>query len=202
MRVSTISDGEIRIRTGNAVNGADLVFPLRRHDFGIGAGDADLGVQAGADVSLDDVTAVDLAGTDTTVVGALRCREAVLGPAVGPAGDVEEGVFLLKTEPDVVVLELVQDDGSVVAVVVLVGLSVGTVGLTHDQDVVAQPEGIWVEGNGPEVYIGVVARGLGGGRAVEVPFGQLLDLLDLLVEGLGRKSAKPGDDKCLWRRQL
>lgn len=123
--------------TGNPVDGANLVLPLSRHDLGICTGDVDLGVQAGTVVGLDDVTAEDLAGTDTAVVGALGSGETVLGPAIWPAGDVEEGVFLLKAEPDVVVLVLVQNDGGIVAVVVLVRLSVGAIGLAHDEDVVA-----------------------------------------------------------------
>lgn len=111
-------------------------------------------------MSLDDITAVNLAGTDTTVVGALGSGETVLGPAIWPAVDVEEGVLLLETEPDVVLLVLAKNDGGVVAVVVLVRLTVGTVGLGHDEDVVAQPEGIRVEGHGPEVDVGVLTRGL------------------------------------------
>jgi hypothetical protein len=35
-----------------------------------------------------------------------------------------------------------------------------------------------------EVHIRVVAGGLAGGRAVEVPFGELLQIGDLLVERL------------------
>ena len=124
-------------RTGNAVDGTDLVFPLSGHDLGIGARDVDLGVQASTIMSLDDITAVDLAGANTTVVGALGSGESVLGPAVGPAGAVKESVFLLKTEPDVMILVLVQDDCGIVAVVVLVRLPVGAVSLAHDENVVA-----------------------------------------------------------------
>ena len=178
-----------RRRTGDAIDGTDLVLPLSGHDLGVGARDVDLGVHAGAVVSLDDVTAVNLAGSDTAVVWALRSGETVLGPSVWPAGVVEKGVLLLKTEPDVVVLVLVQDDGGIVAVVVLVWLSVGAVRLAHDQDVVAQSEGVRVEGHGPEVDIRVVAGGLAGRRAVEIPFRQLGDVLDLLVQSLEYESA-------------
>lgn len=135
-------------------------------------------------MGLDNVTAVHLASSDTTVVWALRSREAVLGPAVWPASDVKKGVLLLKTEPDVVVLVLVQNNGGIVTVVVLVRLAVGAIGLAHDQNVVAQSEGIRVKGNRPEVDIRVVAGGLAGRRAVEIPFRQLRDVRDLLGQGL------------------
>jgi hypothetical protein len=162
MQDSSICRRFAKRRTGDAVDWADLEFPLSGHDLGVGARDVDLGVQAGAVVSLDDVTAEDLAGTDTAVVGALGSREAVLGPAVRPAVDVEEGVLLLEAKPDVVLLVLAKHNGSIVAVVVLVGLSVGVIRLGHDEDVVAQPERVRVEGNGPEVDIGIVAGGLAG----------------------------------------
>src|SRR3712207_8257786 len=42
----------------------------------------------------------------------------------------------------------------------------------------AQSEGIRVKGNRPEVDIRVVAGGLAGRRAVEIPFRQLRDVLD------------------------
>lgn len=45
-------------------------------------------------MGLDDVTAVDLAGTDTAVVGALGTGETTAGPAVGPAIGTEQSVLL------------------------------------------------------------------------------------------------------------
>lgn len=51
---------------------------------------------------------------------------------------------------------LLEDDGGIVAEVVCVGLAIRHVGLAHDQDVVAQTEGVRVEGNGAEVDVGVV----------------------------------------------
>lgn len=139
---------------------ANLVFPLSRHDLGIGSGDVDVGVQAGLVVRLDNVTAEDLASAYTAVVWALRGGEAVLGPAIGPAKLVEEGVFLLETEPELVLGVGLEDNGGVVAEVVRVGLAIRHVGLAHDEDVVTQTEGVREEVDGAEVDIGVFARRL------------------------------------------
>lgn len=135
-------------------------------------------------MSLDDVTAEDTASANTAVVGALGSGEAVLGPAIGPALDVEESVFLLETEPELVGLVCLHDDGSVVAVVIRVRLAISAVGLAHDEDVVAQAEGVGVEGDGAEVDIGVVAGSLARRRAIEVPLWEVLDLAGELVESL------------------
>ena len=137
-----------------------MVFPLGGHDLGVGARDLNTGVQASLVVSLDDVSAEDLAGTVATVVGALRSRETVPGPAVGPSVCVEEGVFLLKTEPELLLGVGLHQKSGIVAEVELVGSAVGHPGLAHDEDVVAEPPGIGVVGDGAEVDIGVVAGGL------------------------------------------
>ena len=139
-----------------------MVLPLSGHDLSVGAGDVDASIHAGLVVSLDDVSAEDLAGTNTAVVRALRSGEAVLGPAIRPAVEVEKCVFLLQTEPELVLLVCLHDDGSVVAEVVGVGLAIRHPGLAHDEDVVAETEGIWVHGNGAEVDIRVVTWSLAG----------------------------------------
>ena len=106
---------------------------------------------------LDNVAAEDLASAHTAVVGTLGSREAVLGPAVGPAKLVEQRVFLLETEPEAVLGVLVEYYGRVVAEVVCVGRTVRHVRLAHDEDVVAQTEGVRVVCDGAEVDVGVVA---------------------------------------------
>lgn len=142
---------------GDVVAGADLVLPLGGHDLGVGAGDVDLGIQAGLVVSLDDVTAEDLAGSYTAVVRALRSGETVLGPAVWPAELVEKSVLLLETEPELVLLVLLEDDSGIVTEVVGVGATIRHVGLAHDKDIVAETEGVGVVRNGAKVHIRVVA---------------------------------------------
>jgi hypothetical protein len=88
-------------------------------------------------VSLYNVTAVDSASANTAVVWALRARVAVLGPAVWPAVNTEQGVFLLKTKPDFVLGVGFHQACGLVAVVEFVGCSIRIPGLAHDQKVVA-----------------------------------------------------------------
>jgi len=159
----------------NSGAGANLVLPLGGHDLGVDTGDVDAGVQASTVVSLDDVTAVDLAGTDTTVVGALGTGETATGPAIRPSIGTEEGVLLLQTEPEALVGVGLHQTVGVMTVVVLVGASIGIPGLTEDEDVVTLAEGVGVESDGAEVDIGVVTGGLGGGGTVEVPLGELVN---------------------------
>ena len=170
--------------TVNAEARADLVLPLSRHDFSVGAGDLDARVQASLVVSLHDISAHDLAGAVTAVVWALWSGEAVLWPPVRPACGIEEGVLLLEAEPELVLGVLVHQLVGVGTEVVHVWLAIRHPGLGDDEDVVPTAEWIWVHRGGAEVDIRVVAWGLTGGRAVEVPFGEVLERFGLLVEGL------------------
>jgi hypothetical protein len=144
----------------------------------------DSGVQASTVVSLNNITAVDLASADTAVVGALGTGETALGPAVRPAIGTEEGVFLLQTEPELFLGVGLHQTSGLVAVVELVGGTIGIPGLAQNEDVVTETEGVGVNGNGTEVDIGVVTGGLAGGGAVEVPFGKLINGRDGLGESL------------------
>lgn len=153
----------------------NLVLPLSGHDLGVDTGDVDAGVQAGLVVSLNDVTAVDLAGSDTTVVRTLRTGETTLGPAVWPSVMTKEGVFLLKTEPEVLVGMCLHQLSSLVAVVELVGGAIGVPGLTEDKDVISLAEGVREDSNGADIDIGVVAGCLTGRGTVKVPFGELVN---------------------------
>ena len=170
--------------TVNAGAGANLVLPLGGHDLSVDTGDVDTSVEAGTVVGLDDVTAVDLAGTDTTVVRTLSAGETTTGPAVGPAIGTEKSVLLLETEPELLLGVGLHQTGSIVAVVELVGATIGVPGLAENKDVVALAEGVGEDGDGAQVDIGVVTGGLAGGGTVEVPFGELLNRLDGLGEGL------------------
>lgn len=114
----------------NSEAGSDLELPLGRHNFSVDTGDLDTSVEAGSVVSLDGITGEDLAGTcissnavsahcaldgnqflteeaflltDTAVVWTLRTWETSLGPSIRSTIVVEEGVFLLDTEPRLVV---------------------------------------------------------------------------------------------------
>ncbi len=137
----------------NACARANLVLPLGRHDLGVDTRDLDTSIETGTVVGLDDVTAVDLAGTDTTVVRALSTGETALGPSVGPAIGAEKGVFLFKTEPELLLGMRLHQAVAVVTVVELVGGAIGVPGLTENKDVVATAEGIGVNSTRAKVDI-------------------------------------------------
>jgi len=105
-------DGVVRL-TVNSWARTDLEFPLSRHDLGVGTRDSDSGVQAGLVVSLDEISAEDLAGSVTAVVWTLRTWETALWPAVWPALGIEKSVFLLKTKPEAFSLILFHDLGGI-----------------------------------------------------------------------------------------
>lgn len=174
--------------TVNTGAGSNLVLPLRGHDLGVDSGDVDSGVQAGTVVSLDDVTAVDLAGTNTTVVGTLGTGETTTGPAVGPAISAEKSVLLLEAEPELLLGVGLHQTGGVVTEVELVGAAIGIPGLAENKDVVTLAEGIGEDRDGADVDIGVVSGGLAGGGTVEVPFGELVNGGDGLRESLRKAS--------------
>ena len=173
--------------TVNAGARANLVLPLRGHDLGVDTGDVDTSVQASPVVSLDNVTAVDLASTDTTVVRTLGTGETATGPAIRPAIGTEKGVLLLQTEPELLLGVGLHQAGGIVAVVELVWASIGVPGLAEDEDVVTLAEGVGEDSDGAEVDIGVVTGGLAGGGTVEVPLRELVDARHGLGEGLWTK---------------
>jgi len=146
--------------TVNTLARTDLVLPLGGHNLSIGTRDVDTGVEASHVVSLNDITAEDSASADTAVVRTLGSGETVLGPAEWPAVDIEKGVLLLETEPEALLGVSVHEKSSVVAEVEGIGLAIRHPGLTHDEDVGLATEGVVKDGNGAEVDIRVVARGL------------------------------------------
>lgn len=164
---------------------ANLELPLRRKNLGVDTGDFDVGVKAGTVVSLNDITAVNLASSDTAVVGALRTGETALGPAIGSTELIEKGVLLLETEPGVLILVGIHELVALMSVVVLVGGAVGVPAFAEDEDVVTATERIGEDGDGAEVDIGVVTGGLGGRRTVEVPLREILNRINLFVQSLG-----------------
>jgi hypothetical protein len=132
---------------------ADLEFPLRGHDFGVDTAYLDASVQTRLVMGFDDITRVDFAGSDTTVVWALRSRETADGPAVWFPKGIEKGVFLLETEPRLVVGVFFHQLGTFGTVVELVGCAVRVVAFAEDENVIAPSEGISVQGDGLEVDI-------------------------------------------------
>lgn len=135
-------------------------------------------------MGLDDVTAVDLSGTNSTVVGSLGSGETSLGPSVRSTELIEEGVLLLQSEPGLEVLVGLHQLGALVTVVELVGGSIRVPALAKNEDVVAAAEGVGEESDGAEVDVGVSTGSLGGGGTVEVPLGKLVNGGGLLGESL------------------
>jgi hypothetical protein len=172
--------------TLNTLARANLELPLGGHDLGVGARDLDAGVQAGAEVGLDNVALDDTAGANTAVVRTLRSRVAVLGPAVRAAVEVEESVLLLETEPGLVLGVGLHQLGRLVAVVVLIRGAIGIPALAENKDVGVEAERIGEDSNGLEVNVRVVAGGLASRRAIKVPQREVLGLVVLLGESLIR----------------
>lgn len=139
-------------------------------------------------MSLDNVTLDNLASTDTAVVRALGSRETTRGPAEGTAIEIEESVLLLETEPRLVVGVGLHDLVAVMAVVVLVGGTIGVPALGKNDNVGGTAERIGEDGAGAQVDIGVVAGGLVSGRTIEVPDGEIFGLPLLFLECLQTSS--------------
>ena len=156
----------------------DLEFPLGGHDLCIDAGDVDASIQTGLVVRFYDISAVDFSSPNRTVVRALRTWVTTLRPAIRPAIRTEQGVFLFKTEPCVLVGVGVHQPCGVVSVVELVWASVMVPGLAQNEDVVATTEGIGIYGDRSYVDIGIIPWGLTGRRAVKVPFREFFVALD------------------------
>jgi hypothetical protein len=135
-------------------------------------------------VGLDNVTLDNLAGTDTTVVRALGSRETQRGPAEGAVVKIKQSVLLLETEPGLVLGVGLHHLVGLIAVVELVGGAVGVPALGQDDDVGGAAEGVGEDSDGAQVDVGVVAGGLLGGGAIEVPGGEIGGLVLFLVQGL------------------
>ena len=115
-------------------------------------------------MSLDDVPAECVLGTHGAVELALW--RLVAWEAEGEVGLwVPEEVFLLKAEPEVVVV--VVDGGAAVR---SVGASVSVEDFAHDE-VPVDAVGVRVDGNGLEKAVRVAAVSLQRGRTVERPHG-------------------------------
>jgi hypothetical protein len=182
-RCSILQEGE-RL-TLNTLTRADLELPLSWHDLGIGTRDLYASKQASLVVSLDNVSAVDLASTNTTVVWALWTRVTTDWPAIGLVEGVKEGVLLLETEPRLMSLVGLHELGTLMAVVELVRGSIGVPALGDDQDVGSATEWVGEDGNRSEVDIGVVAWSLAGRATIKVPLGKVLNLEEAVLWDLG-----------------
>jgi len=157
------------ITHGDTSAGTNLVLPLRGHNLSVDTRDLNASEKTSLVVSLDNVTAVDFAVTDTAVVRTLGSRETTNRPAVGVAKVIKKSVLLLDTEPNVSILVSLHELSALMSVVGTVGGTIGVVALSENNDVITKSKGIRVDGDGSQVDIGVVTRGLGSRRTIEVP---------------------------------
>lgn len=155
--------GALNLQTFDTLARSNLELPLSRHYLSVDAGNLDASIQTRFVVSFDDISAVDFAGTNTTVIWSLRAREAALGPTIRPAIRAKKSVFLLETKPWLVLGIGLHQSSGFVTVIELVGASIGVPGLTQDQDILTATERIGKDGTRADVNIGVVPRGLTGG---------------------------------------
>lgn len=159
----------------NSLARPHLELPLRWKNLSVDTRDLDAGVQASLVVGLNNVTAVDLAGTNTAVVWSLGTGVTSLWPSVWVSILVKEGIFLLKTEPWLLVFVGLHELSTVVSVVELVWGTIRVPALVENQDIVTSTERIWVNGNWSQVDIGVLTGSLSGGGTVEVPFREVIN---------------------------
>ena len=173
---------------------SDLVLPLSRHDLAIDSSNLDPGVDTGAVVGLDDGPSKGVLGSNRAVVWALGLHgHSTLGPAEGGnAISFKESVLLLDTEPGLSLLDLLHE---LITLVPGVGRDGGTesqgririrkVRGAHHEDVRGATEGVIKDSARLKKDLGVLSRGLAGGRAVIVPDGKVLNRFRGRVERLG-----------------
>jgi len=153
---------------------------LSRHDLSVSSRDLDTGIQAGFIMGLNDIALDNLSSAYTTVILALGSRETTGGPAIRSVVRAEEGILLFQAKPRLVVGVGVHDLHAIVTEVVFVGSAIGIPALSKNNNVGRAAEGIGVDCAGTEVDIGVVTRGLVGGRTIKVPHGKIFRLVFLL----------------------
>jgi len=116
----------------NSLAWPNLEFPLGWKNLSVDTRNLDASVQASLVVSLNNVTAVDFASTNTTVVWPLRTGETSLWSSVWVSILVEEGIFLLKTKPWLLVLVGLHELSTIVSVVELVWGTIGVPALVEN----------------------------------------------------------------------
>jgi len=171
------------VANSDTFNGTNLIFPLAWHHFGIRARDLDARIEAGSVVSIGYHSAKAVAGTNRAVVGALLTWVAIVRPAQRPSRKLglsaDKGVFLFDSEPGLFVGGGVHDllgMGAEVCVSWLEVLASGvrpSVGLCHDEQVVALSEGVAEVGDWAHDDLGVVSLSLVAGRTIVIPLRQV-----------------------------
>jgi hypothetical protein len=188
--------------TLNTLTRTNLELPLSGHNLGVGSRDLYTGEQASFEVSLDDISAIDLSGTNTTVVWALGAWETILGPAIWFIGHIKKSVLLLETEPRLVLLMRLHQLGSLMTVVEFVRGSIGIPALGDHQDIWGTTEWIREDCNRSKVNVGVIARCLASGASVEVPLREILNGVEAALWDTGERLEEEGDQYSVVRARL
>ena len=104
--------------TSSSLSHAPITTHLSGHNFCIGPGDLDSGIQASTVVGLHHLATKDSVCTNSTIIWPLGSGESILWPPIWIViHRVEEGVFLLHPEPRLVILDLLHGLDARVAVV-------------------------------------------------------------------------------------
>jgi hypothetical protein len=165
----------------NSYTGTNLVLLLSGHNLTVGSRDLNSGIQTGTVVGIGDRTSEGVLGTNRAVVRSLRAGgDTSLGPTEGSAlVKVEEGEFLLESEPDFFVFLALEGLGGNSPGISRQRLSTGSVSIAHDQNVINTispgAEGILENTARSQNDLRVITGGLAGGRPIKVPTGEVLN---------------------------
>jgi len=126
------------IATLETFNGSNLEFPLTGEDFSIETRDLDASSKTASHVSFSNVSTDSIGRTNGAVVLALRMSETTSGetnrPSVGGTFVLKENVFLLETEPGLLINSLIESFSGIVSKVALGrGLEIRVVGFAKNQ---------------------------------------------------------------------
>jgi len=119
-------------------DGSNLEFPLTGEDFSIKTRDLDTGGKTTSHVSFSNISTNSVGGTNRAVVLALRMSETTSGetnrPSVGGTFVLKEDVFLLETEPGLLINSFVESFSGIVSKVALGrGLEIRVIGFAKNQ---------------------------------------------------------------------
>jgi len=133
-----ISGNPELIATLETFDGSNLEFPLTGEDFSIETRDLDASSKTASHVSFSNVSTDSIGRTNGAVVLALRMSETTSGetnrPSVGGTFVLKENVFLLETEPGLLINSLIESFSGIVSKVALGrGLEIRVVGFAKNQ---------------------------------------------------------------------
>jgi hypothetical protein len=194
-----ISGNPELIATLKTFNGTNLELPLTGEDFGIKTRNLDTSSQTASHVGFSNISTDGVGGTDWAVVLSLRMSKTTSGetdgPSVGGTFVLKKDIFLLKTEPGLLINSLVKGFLSIVSKVGFSGgLEIRVICFTKNQisfffsiSAFVVSKRIGTEENRLEDDFRALSGGLSSGRTIVVPGGEVFDLVTDLgdAHGLG-----------------